>query len=89
MGPQDNVTKLLRYLLLFCAAWHLDRVEVMDEMTGEEFFFHCNQWFSRKEGDGKIERELIASAPSKDAAKGMYKVCFRIVHCCSACFGTC
>lgn len=40
------------------ASWYLDKVGVIDPRTGEETEFPCSRWFSRKEDDGLIEREL-------------------------------
>ncbi|KAJ8024678.1 Polycystic kidney disease protein 1-like 1 [Holothuria leucospilota] len=38
--------------------WYLSRVCVRDLLTGEKWFFICEQWFAAEEDDGKIEREL-------------------------------
>ena len=54
----------------FSPGWHLDHVEVQDEATGEDFYFPCDQWFDRREGDGRTERELPVAV--RDPAK---KVC--------------
>ena len=54
----------------FGPGWHLDHVEVQDEATGEDFYFPCDQWFDRREGDGRTERELPVAV--RDPAK---KVC--------------
>lgn len=40
------------------AGWHLDHVEVIDDATGEDFFFPCGMWFDRTEGDKQIDRIL-------------------------------
>ena len=37
--------------------WHLK--EVVVESLEEKVLFPCNKWFDRKEGDGKIERDLF------------------------------
>lgn len=33
-------------------------MEVVDDVTGTEYFFPCNKWFDKKEGDGLLERIL-------------------------------
>jgi len=41
------------------AAWHLDRVEVTDNLQGTKWVFPSHQWFDKSEGDGLVERELM------------------------------
>lgn len=38
-----------------------------------KFFFPCNQWLAKDEGDGQIVRQLTASTDSSAAFQG--KVC--------------
>lgn len=48
--------------LLLGAAWHLDRVEIRQMVSGKKsktYIFPCNRWFSKKEDDRQIVRELI------------------------------
>lgn len=56
-------------------AWHLGYVEVVDESSGKTFFFRCNNWLSKSDGDKLTERELMATDPSDIAsAQTAYKV---------------
>ncbi|XP_073234766.1 lipoxygenase homology domain-containing protein 1-like isoform X3 [Porites lutea] len=43
----------------FGAAWFLDKVAVEDPKTGETVEFPCQRWFSIRDDDGQITRELI------------------------------
>lgn len=36
----------------------MDYVEVIDDVDGQRYFFPCNKWFDKSEGDGLIERVL-------------------------------
>ncbi|MEW5309958.1 MAG: hypothetical protein WDW38_001797 [Sanguina aurantia] len=56
------------------SGWHLDHVEVVDEATGVDYFFPCGMWLDKKEGDGKIERDLPVALRDLNAVKCMYKV---------------
>lgn len=38
--------------------WHLKEVEV-ETPDRRKYMFPCDQWFDKKEGDGKIERDLF------------------------------
>lgn len=49
-------------------------MEVTDDATGTSYYFACGQWFDRKEGDGLVERTLVASKPDPAAEKCAYKV---------------
>ena len=40
------------------SAWHLNKVEVMNQTTGETSVFACNRWLAKDEDDGLIERVL-------------------------------
>ena len=44
---------------LFGAAWMLDRVEVTNMSDQSTVTFPCNEWFDKKKGDKKIERDLF------------------------------
>ncbi|GMH36686.1 hypothetical protein BSKO_04559 [Bryopsis sp. KO-2023] len=44
------------------AAWHLDKIEVLNMSTSERAVFLCGKWFSTTKDDKKIERELLPSA---------------------------
>jgi PLAT/LH2 domain len=41
--------------------WFLDRVEIRNEDTDDEWTFPCSRWLARDEDDGEIERELDAA----------------------------
>ncbi|CAH3045073.1 unnamed protein product [Porites lobata] len=43
----------------FGAAWFLDKVAVEDPKTAETVEFPCQRWFSTRDDDGQITRELI------------------------------
>lgn len=43
------------------------------EREERKFFFPCNQWLAKDEGDGQIVRQLTASTDSSAAFQG--KVC--------------
>ncbi|MCB0873762.1 MAG: hypothetical protein H6531_08950 [Actinobacteria bacterium] len=38
--------------------WYLDRVELRNEDTDQEWTFPCYRWLARDEDDGEIERML-------------------------------
>ena len=40
------------------AGWHLDKVVIENNITGEKFVFPCNRWLAKDEADHKIELEL-------------------------------
>ncbi|XP_059398613.1 lipoxygenase homology domain-containing protein 1 [Carassius carassius] len=40
------------------AGWHLEYVEVHDDILGKKFRFQCDRWLAKNEGDGQIMREL-------------------------------
>uniref|UniRef100_A0A8C4R1V7 PLAT domain-containing protein n=1 Tax=Eptatretus burgeri TaxID=7764 RepID=A0A8C4R1V7_EPTBU len=42
----------------FCPGWHLDSVEVWDDVMGSSFRFHCDRWLAVDEDDGQTLREL-------------------------------
>ena len=41
-------------------SWYLSRVVVQDVNTGQFYYFVCERWFAAEEGDGKVEREIMA-----------------------------
>lgn len=43
-------------------SWFLQDVSVIDCTTGDRFYFSCYDWFSVEQGDGVIERELLATS---------------------------
>uniref|UniRef100_A0A9J8ARP5 Lipoxygenase homology domains 1a n=1 Tax=Cyprinus carpio carpio TaxID=630221 RepID=A0A9J8ARP5_CYPCA len=40
------------------AGWHLEYVDVHDDILGKKFRFQCDRWLAKNEGDGQIMREL-------------------------------
>lgn len=57
------------------AGWHLDHVEVLDDSSGTTYYFPCNGWLDKSEGDGLIERLL------KVGGGGMSADCSCVVKC--------
>ncbi len=41
--------------------WHLEQVEITDTRANQTWFFECNKWFDKDQGDGLLERLLLAS----------------------------
>ncbi|TRZ03142.1 hypothetical protein DNTS_014536 [Danionella cerebrum] len=41
--------------------WHLDSVDVKDELLDQTFRFPCDRWLARDEDDGQIMRELACA----------------------------
>ncbi|XP_071154983.1 lipoxygenase homology domain-containing protein 1-like isoform X1 [Mytilus edulis] len=49
------------------SGWFLQMVVITESETAtEEIIFPCDQWLSKEEGDGKIERTLIAKRPGSE-----------------------
>ena len=40
--------------------WHLKEVLIQSQIDGRQWLCECNQWLAKDEGDGKIERDLVA-----------------------------
>ena len=54
------------------ASWFLDRVVVTDVIRPHlRFYFACNNWLSRVEGDGLYVRDLLGSMDPMDMPKCM------------------
>ncbi|XP_060788698.1 lipoxygenase homology domain-containing protein 1 [Neoarius graeffei] len=52
------------------ASWFLDRVMVTDmNRPHQRYYFACNNWLSRKEGDGLITRDLLGTIDPSDMPK--------------------
>ena len=52
------------------AGWFLDRVVVTDMNRPHlRFYFACNNWMSREEGDGLFVRDLLGSLNPMDVPK--------------------
>lgn len=41
--------------------WHLEYVDVKDELLNETFRFPCDRWLAKNEDDGQIMRELACA----------------------------
>lgn len=41
--------------------WHLDYVEVKDEIMDKTFRFPCDRWLAKNDDDGQIMRELACA----------------------------
>nr|XP_055024965.1 lipoxygenase homology domain-containing protein 1 isoform X1 [Misgurnus anguillicaudatus] len=41
--------------------WHLEYIDVKDELLGETFRFPCDRWLAKNEDDGQIMRELACA----------------------------
>lgn len=55
------------------SSWFLDRVVVTDVIRPHlRFYFACNNWLSREEGDGLFVRDLLGSMDPMDIPKCMY-----------------
>uniref|UniRef100_A0A667Z1M9 Lipoxygenase homology PLAT domains 1 n=1 Tax=Myripristis murdjan TaxID=586833 RepID=A0A667Z1M9_9TELE len=46
--------------------WHLDYIQVKDEVLDLTFRFPCDRWLSKKDDDGQIMRELACSQENLD-----------------------
>lgn len=67
------------------AAWHLDRVEIRRMLDGQKtntYVFPCNRWFSKKDDDKQIVRELVPERviEEKVTKDGQLKVKEKDVH---------
>lgn len=40
--------------------WYLEKINVTDMKTGQEWIFYCKNWLSLHEPDYRIKRDLIA-----------------------------
>uniref|UniRef100_A0A3Q1F1I1 Lipoxygenase homology PLAT domains 1b n=1 Tax=Acanthochromis polyacanthus TaxID=80966 RepID=A0A3Q1F1I1_9TELE len=57
------------------ASWFLDRVVVTDVIRPHlRFYFACNNWLSKVEGDGLYIRDLLGSMDPMDMPKNKYAV---------------
>ncbi|XP_067279249.1 lipoxygenase homology domain-containing protein 1-like isoform X2 [Pseudorasbora parva] len=41
--------------------WHLEYVDVHDDIMGKKYRFQCDRWLAKKEDDGQIMRELACA----------------------------
>ncbi|XP_057675207.1 lipoxygenase homology domain-containing protein 1-like isoform X3 [Corythoichthys intestinalis] len=41
--------------------WHLDYIDVKDELMDKTFRFPCDRWLAKNDGDGQIMRELACA----------------------------
>ncbi|XP_063051831.1 lipoxygenase homology domain-containing protein 1 [Engraulis encrasicolus] len=43
------------------AGWHLEFIDIKDELMGETFRFPCDRWLAKNEDDGQIMREMACA----------------------------
>ncbi|KAG9266056.1 lipoxygenase homology domain-containing protein 1 [Astyanax mexicanus] len=43
------------------AGWHLEYVDVHDDIMGKKFRFQCDRWLAKNEDDGQIMREVACA----------------------------
>lgn len=58
-------------------AWFLERVQIVNERTGEQYSFGCNKWFDKKgdkDGDNQIIRELLPGDSNEATQMTTYSV---------------
>lgn len=41
--------------------WHLEYIDVKDDLLGQTFRFPCDRWLAKSEDDGQIMRELACA----------------------------
>uniref|UniRef100_A0A672MGV6 Lipoxygenase homology domain-containing protein 1-like n=1 Tax=Sinocyclocheilus grahami TaxID=75366 RepID=A0A672MGV6_SINGR len=46
---------------VLAAGWHLEYVDVHDDILEKKFRFQCDRWLAKNEGDGQIMRELACA----------------------------
>lgn len=62
-GPRLGVLRMLTIEhdgLLKKHGWYLEKINVTDMKTGQEWIFYCKNWLSLHEPDYRIKRDLIA-----------------------------
>lgn len=70
------------------SSWYLDRVILTDTKRPHlRYYFNCNSWLSKVEGDRQWCRDLLASFTPMDIPRGQYQVglptiplCWRRAH---------
>uniref|UniRef100_A0A3Q2GRI5 Lipoxygenase homology PLAT domains 1a n=1 Tax=Cyprinodon variegatus TaxID=28743 RepID=A0A3Q2GRI5_CYPVA len=67
---EKNKTDVFRIKTQNVASWFLDRVVVTDMIRPHlRFYFPCNNWLSREEGDNLFVRDLLGSLNPMDVPK--------------------
>ena len=61
--PSMNFTLITFQIIVYCR-----------EREDQKFYFPCNQWLAKDEGDGQIVRQLTATTDSSAAFQGMFKL---------------
>lgn len=52
--------------------WHLDKIVIWPkDYSNERYFFLCNCWLARDEGDGRLHRTISATSKCKGGLKAM------------------
>ena len=63
-------------------SWHCESVVVTNGTTNKSWYFPVDMWFSKKDGDGKIERTILSgSAQAARSGKATYKVTVYTADC--------
>uniref|UniRef100_A0A3B3XW86 PLAT domain-containing protein n=1 Tax=Poecilia mexicana TaxID=48701 RepID=A0A3B3XW86_9TELE len=66
----QNIGPIKKLLYHMKASWFLDRVVVTDMIRPHlRFYFPCNNWLSREEGDNLFVRDLLGSLNPMDVPK--------------------
>uniref|UniRef100_A0A3Q3AH36 Lipoxygenase homology PLAT domains 1a n=1 Tax=Kryptolebias marmoratus TaxID=37003 RepID=A0A3Q3AH36_KRYMA len=56
--------------------WHLEHIDVRDEIMDKTFRFPCDRWLSKSDDDGQIMRELpCANNDYLDLSEKTYEIC--------------
>uniref|UniRef100_A0A3B3ZLB7 PLAT domain-containing protein n=1 Tax=Periophthalmus magnuspinnatus TaxID=409849 RepID=A0A3B3ZLB7_9GOBI len=56
--------------------WHLEYIDVKDELMDKTFRFPCDRWLAKNEDDGQIMRELAcANNDCLDLSEKTYEIC--------------
>lgn len=57
--------------------WHLEHIDVKDEIMDKTFRFPCDRWLSKNDDDGQIMRELAcANNDCLDLSEKTSKLCY-------------
>jgi len=62
--PAKSIIFTLSFLLCDpgpAPGWHLEHIDVKDEIMDKTFRFPCDRWLSKNDDDGQIMRELACA----------------------------
>ncbi len=54
------------------SGWHLKEV-VIETPDSRKYIFRCDQWLDKKEGDGKIERDLFGAEEKREMTESDFR----------------